>query len=211
MVKGAQVSSGEYSVWQILDIANAYYVLSQQFTNALPRQMVEAAESVPEMGAPVASAMNRIFALELYLKGMVIAVKRPFPLVHDLVTLFHTLPEDIRLRIEEFYDERSQLNADPGLSWCISLYFKLGNKMDSKKTREEQQAAGVDPSLAGLLERNRGGFIASRYLFQNSKHDELSRYDYEYHRLAILCSILCEAIENSVPERPGRYTRTFNF
>ena len=81
-------SNGEYSVWQILDIANAYYVLSQQFTNSLPKKMAEVEISVREMGPPVASAMNRIFALELYLKALLVAAKDPFPLVHDLVTLF---------------------------------------------------------------------------------------------------------------------------
>ena len=111
----------------------------------------------------------------------------------------------------EFYDERVKLNADPAHAWCITLFFKLGTKMDSKKARSKQQTKGIKPSLLALLERNRGGFIASRYLFQDSKHDVLSQYDYEYHRLGVFCSILCELIENSAPERPVGYARNINF
>lgn len=69
----------------------------------------------------------------------------------------------------------------------------------------------TDTSLAGLLERNRRGFVESRYLFDQARFGVCSIFVYEHLRLGILCSVLCELLEASLQNRSQQYKRPFEF
>lgn len=205
------VDGSKFSPWQVLDAANSYYALSNTFTSSLPREMREVERSKPTMGDIAASATNRIFALELYLKAMLIGGSQTFPKEHDLKLLFDALPKDTQQTIKFHFGERSKLDADSNVCWQLSICFRLGGYFDDTEDRKAKRSSPTDPSLSALLVRNRHGFAVSRYIFQEAKHDKSSFFEYEYKRLAILCSILCEGLETSLPMNQSDYRRNFSF
>jgi hypothetical protein len=212
MAKSRQLVEGsKFSPWQVLDAANSYYALSNTFTSSLPRELGEIERSKPTMSDIAASATNRIFALELYLKAMLIGGDQTFPKDHDLKMLFDALPKDRRQTIKFHFDERSKLDAELNVCWQLSICFRLGGFFDDTEDWRARGSTPTDPSLSALLVRNRHGFAASRYIFQEAKHDKSSFFEYEYKRLAILCSILCEGLETGLPIKQPDYRRNFSF
>jgi len=205
------LDGSKYSSWFVLDTANSYYMLSNVITSTLPETMVDVNRSALSMSAIAASATNRIFALELYLKALLIGGNQFFPKDHDLKILFDSLKKETRQIIKEHFDQRCKVNTGAEISWELSIFFRLGGDFDERPALRAKESIPTDPSLSAMLVRNRHGFAVSRYLFEQANHNETSSFDYEYRRLAILCSILCEALENSLPTRPSHYRRTFQF
>lgn len=210
--KKSQTLDGHYSPWQILDAANGYYELSTLFTYSLPKTITEVENSSLRMERAVASATNRLLALELYFKATLIGADVAVPKEHDLKILFDALPKHLRQTVKEHYDDRSQVGTAPDVCWELGIHFRLGSDAFEDAARNQHNAtAPTDTSLSALLVRNRHGFVSSRYLFQNARHDKISSYNYEYKRLAILCGILCEGLENSLPSKQSGYARNFIF
>jgi hypothetical protein len=212
MAKNKKLSSdgSKHSVWQVLDAANAYYALSTVFTSSLPYHIEEIPSSLRMDGA-IASATNRLLALELYLKAFLIGAGVTVPFEHDLKSLFDLLSKENREIIKNHFDERTKLHVGEGVAWSVTMLFQLGSDFDVHPFRPQPGASRIDPSLSALLVRNRHGFVVSRYLFQEAKFDRVSAYHYEHRALAVICGILCEGLENSLPDRSPRYRRTHQF
>ncbi|MFS2022539.1 hypothetical protein [Massilia sp. CT11-137] len=194
----------KYSPWSVLDAANAYYELSAVFTSKMQRQGIQN----PDMYESVASATNRILALELYMKAFMVGACMPVPMEHNLVTLFNALPERLREHCIRLYDEGDR--ANPG-----QMRIRIESAFQLTEVHGELEPSHVrvefDPELDTLLERNKHGFVDSRYLFQSARYDQVGLYDYEYPRLALICSILCEVLERDLQNRPLTYKRSFTF
>ena len=205
MLDGAQ-----YSAWQVLDSANAYYELSAVFTSRLPATLNEPIER-GDLAA--ASATNRILALELYLKAMLIGLEAQIPQEHDLKILFDALPVRNQEEIKHYFDIRCQALPQNNIPWELCIFFGIGSTLldDASLDKVEDRRVRSDHSLDGLLIRNRGGFVASRYLFEKAKPNHISMFNYEHRRLGILCSVLCEGLENGLPQRQVKYKRHFGF
>lgn len=194
----------KYSPWSVLEAANAYYALSKVFTANIQKYGIEH----PNMHESVASATNRILALELYMKAFLVGACMPVPMEHNLVTLFNALPERLREYCNRLYDEGDKANPRQ-MRIRVESAFQLTEvpgELEITHTRIE-----FDPSLTALLERNKLGFVDSRYLFQSARRDQVGLYDYEYPRLALICSILCEVLERDLQNRPPTYQRLFSF
>jgi hypothetical protein len=206
MAKRVQHFNGaESSPWHVLAAANAYYALS----NAFAQEWVRSADrGFDRMHEAAASATNRILALELYMKAFLVAVPRPVPLEHNLVTLFNALPENTRKFCVQEFDRHSEAHREQ-MAVRIEALFQIGDK-----ERELEWASvpdKLDSSLPSLLERNKTGFVDSRYLFQTAKRETIEIFRYEYPRLALICAILCKLLERDLANRPHSYKRTFNF
>lgn len=204
----------ECSVWQIVESANAYYELSNVFIAKLPKSIHEPKVFSPVNGMASASATNRVLALELYLKALLIVTGTLVPKDHNLTLLFDTLPEVLRKTIKTNYNTRNRTlaSAELGRPWEIFVAFTSEPELDHEAFDKLRKRVRTDSSLSGLLVRNRKGFVVSRYLFQEFKKGEPSSYQYEHRRLGIICGVLCELLEQSqqqVPQ-PG-YKRSFEF
>lgn len=198
----------KYNVWQVIDLANSYYELSTTFTANLP-STVEGLMAQRFLG--VASATNRVLAIELYLKAVLVGQAVPVPMTHDLVVLFNSLPDFIRQDIERMFNARMQATPRQPY-WELQYFFGIGDMPESEARKQaEQEVPRSCNTLAGLLERNKEGFVDSRYLFQYAERDKVSVFKYEHHTLAILCSILCEGLESSMQGRNPGYQRRFKF
>jgi hypothetical protein len=209
--KPTTFDGSKFSPWQILGAANAYYTLSGLFTSTLSRTTAEVERQSLHMDEIAASATNRLLALELYLKALLVGANEVVPMKHDLKALFEALPNDMQQTVTHYFDERSKLDLGHKLSWQLTLYFRLGDDFDHTHVRKKKESVPTGPSLSALLTRNQHGFVVSRYLFQEVTRDNISTFDYEYRRLAILCGVLCEALENSLPDRSPEYKRAFSF
>jgi hypothetical protein len=206
--KPKMLQGSDYNVWVVVDLANSYYEMSATFTSNLPTT-VEGLMEQRFLG--VASATNRILALELYLKAVLVGQRGPFPATHDLVVLFGALPEFIRQDAERRFNERIQA-THKGPNWALRYFLGVG-LMPSSAEREKAERA-VPPSedsLAGLLERNKNRFVDSRYLFEYAKSDQPFSFNYELRALAILCSIMCEGLERAMQDQNPGYVRRFRF
>lgn len=212
MARNKTMSSdgSKHSVWQVLDAANAYYSLSTVFTSSLPYYIADVDSSLSMQGA-VASATNRLLAVELYLKAFLVGAGVSVPFEHDLKILFDLLSKENRETIKFHFDERSKPHTGVGVAWSVTMLFQLGADFDVRPYRKQPDTAIIDPSLSALLVRNRHGFVVSRYLFQEAKFDKVSAYHYEHRALAILCGILCEGLESSLPNRSATYQRNHQF
>jgi hypothetical protein len=197
-----------YSVWQIVAAANSYYELSTIFTSQIPK----AGESPPgrdDLG--VASATNRILALELYMKAALIKVNIPVPKDHDLKELFDAMPEQMRTNVETIYNKEMTDRVSQGGLASFSIYFQLGSELTLEKLKQKKnKPVRIDESISALLVRNRKGFVMSRYLFQEAKLERHTHFLYEYVGLAVLCKILCEGLESRMPKTQP-YKRHFEF
>jgi hypothetical protein len=122
--------------------------------------------------------------------------------------LFNALPERLREHCIRMYDEADKASPRE-LRIRIESAFQLTEvhgELETAHTRVE-----FNPSLGALLERNKHGFADSRYLFQRARYEQVELYDYEYPRLALICSILCGVLERDLPNRPPTYKRHFAF
>ncbi|MCW2858244.1 MAG: hypothetical protein JWR52_3859, partial [Marmoricola sp.] len=178
--------------------------------SSLPYYIVDISSSVSMQGA-VASATNRLLAVELYLKAFLVGAGVSVPFEHDLKLLFDLLSKENRETIKFHFDDRSKPHTAEGVAWSVTMLFQLGSDFDVRPFRQKPDTARIDPSLSALLVRNRHGFVVSRYLFQEAKFDKVSTYNYEHRALAILCGILCEGLESSLPDRSPIYQRTHQF
>jgi len=200
------------SVWQVIEHANTYFEFSKLFTDKLPASIHDLDVAAHRVDLAAASATNRILALELYLKALLIARRLPVPKEHDLVKLAAALPDDIRKVVKTQYDERNKASVVVGRPAALELIFSSGPNLNEKEQGIlKKRGVRDDPSLSGLLVRNKDGFISSRYLFQIPRPNEITFFTYEHHRLALLCSVLCEGLESSLPNRPSSYQRHFRF
>ena len=57
-----------------------------------------------EMGDLVACATNLAFAVELYLKGILIQLRLDVPMSHNLRNLYGLIPQPVRTQIESIYE-----------------------------------------------------------------------------------------------------------
>lgn len=204
------LNGAAYSPWQILASANAYYALSRVFTAKVPKSIDEAGAQGPDMDESIASATNRILALELYLKALLSGASVEFPADHDLPRLYQALPEYVRTEVETNFNLRKSPADDPRVVAQTIHWFQL-TQVPGQSIEDCVMPAPFDNTLSGLLERNRKAFVESRYLFDRAKYDAPTVFVYEHLRLAILCSVLCNLLEESLLNRSSQYVRTFRF
>lgn len=210
MPKRPPLDGAKFSPWQVLTSANAFYALSRIYTDRIPKDVTEPNPPFPALGDAQASAANRILALELYLKALLVGAGVQFPAEHDLVLLFGALPEDIQSEVETGYNERRVAADDPNAFVQIVLRFQLTHTPE-QTVGDLPEPKDIDRSLAGLLERNRKGFVDARYLFDQASFDAASLFVYEHLRIAILCGVLCNLLETELQNRQSSYKRAFKF
>lgn len=203
-------SGAQFSPWQLLDMANAYYVLSCALTDKLPANTHPSA-NMPKSGEIAASATNRILALELYLKALLAGHNTDMPLTHDLVLLYKSLPQESQDEVQNKFEQLNHIEkAGENLAELI-ICFQLSKQLPADWTSKAYKYSPKDTSLAAVLERNRSGFVFSRYLFEQAKFDRETLYWYEFWRLALICSIVCEILEDNLQNRSPSYKRSFQF
>ena len=115
-----------------------------------------------EMGNVVACATNLAFAVELYLKGILVQLGLDVPMSHNLRVLYDAIPQSVRTLIESIYDtalpdEVRRLDGRVSFTCAIGPSGELS--WDDYK---------VSLALPDLLERSKDLFVSWRYAFEFS-------------------------------------------
>lgn len=200
-----------YSPWQLLGAANSYYALSCVLTDKI-RDEASLASNSPDSDAIAASATNRILALEIYLKALLVGYNLSIPWHHNLLSLYESLPQEAQRAIRLQFDERNRVEYMEGKPIELLVCFQLGTTLTNKDWRRTAYTSSPkDTSLTGVLKRNKDGFVLSRYLFQQAKFDQETVFWYEHWRLGNICRAVCELLEVALQNRSRMYKRSFEF
>ena len=175
--------------------ASYSYHLARQTADALRRQarqiigvfIWEAENNVAKRtvsyGECVASATMLAFALELYLKSLLLLCRCPVPKTHNLVTLYRRLPDKQRQTILAIYDKSAEGFAPDAC--VISMSVGQGDEDDLHGN------AALDASLEAVLDRCKDAFENWRY-FHETAVDGGPRVSlrFEYQRLDWICGAI---------------------
>lgn len=84
---------------------DAFFRLSQPFIESVPSEFAKAERYAAEnIGDVSAAAVNLAFAIEIYLKALLVGTGKSFPNEHSLLVLFDALGEDLRERAKAEFD-----------------------------------------------------------------------------------------------------------
>jgi hypothetical protein len=139
-----------------------------------------------EMGDLVACATNLAFAVELYLKGLLIQLGLDVPMDHNLRNLYGAVPQSVRTLIESIYD-KALPDEVHRLGGHVSFTFARGPLKEPPWNDYK-----VSLALPDLLARSKDLFVSWRYVFEFSQ-PEGSSYQFrqfEYGPLRCAAEVL---------------------
>jgi hypothetical protein len=146
----------------------------------------------PAVGDMVVAATNLAFAIELYIKAILVVSQIEVPRGrngHDLEKLYERLPNHFKVLIEHFYDGTRR--RDP---WRRSITFALGGPEEPEwdDLREPQD-------LNALLTRSSDLFSSWRYIheFTIPNKDGYQFRRFEYSGLLAGCRAMRDAVNTS--------------
>ena len=132
------------------------------------------------------------FTAELFLKGLILLIKKKHSGGHYLKSLFKDLPEPIRIQIEERYKYYHQMDKENKELGAYKIVV-------SKSTKENNENKGSDNyDLEQLLATHNKGFENWRYLHEISQ----GGYVYEIDFNSLNCFI--KAIIDTINLQPNR-------
>lgn len=158
--------------------------IDEQPTNDMPKEIADV----------VVCATNLTFAIELYLKALLSHLELQVPKAHDLFSLYKTIPQPIRIIVEEVYEsgcleDKSNL---PSYSFTIALGQNGG-------IPEWNDGIKKSPCLPDLLERSKDLFQSWRYVCEINEH---KNDFFQYHKFEYgLLRFAAEAIRVEVAVR----------
>ena len=114
-------------------------------------------ESAEGIGYGVASSINLLFAIELFLKGVLATFRIGFGDDHDLWRLYTKFPRDVQVALEHAYDERDGPEQRQRLA--VSLASRPFRRGDFPS---EAPVSG----LREVLKRSREAYGKFRYAFE---------------------------------------------
>ncbi len=126
-----------------------------------------------EMGDVVACATNLGFAVELYLKGLLIQMGLDVPMDHNLRNLYGAIPQSVRTLIESIYD-KTLPDELQRLGDHVSFTIAKG-PLEVPQWNDYR----VPLALPDLLERSKDLFVSWRYVFEFSQPETSS---YQFHQ-----------------------------
>ena len=176
-----------------LDSADTFYALGTYF---LPRVTPEIPEGTfrgapPGLGEMVGSATNLSFALELYIKALLIRLRLPVPHRHNLRTLYGGLPGRTRREIERRYD--AFLRTVPK---HIPAAISIAKGPATAPGWGDYSRVGHD--LTSVLRRSHDTFDSWRYIFEYKPPPGVKYQSHQFEYL--LLTLACQAIKGHIEE-----------
>lgn len=132
-----------------------------------------------EMGDVVACATNLAFAVELYLKGLLIQLGLDVPMDHNLRNLYAGIPQSVRTLIESIYDTALP-DEVRRLGGHVSFTLAKGPLKEPPWDDYKSSLA-----LPDLLARSKDLFVSWRYVFEFSQ-PEGSSYQFRQFEYGLL-------------------------
>lgn len=149
-----------------------------------------------ELGDIVVCAANLAFAIELYLKALLMPLDLKVPQVHNLRDLYDKIPQPVRELIESVY-ETAWPDQARQLRGRVSVTLAKG-------PREEPLWDDYTKSFAlpDLLARSRNLFQSWRYIFEFRQPNDSSYQFHQFEYGLLWCA--AEAIKAEIKVRSGK-------
>ena len=157
--------------------AEAFQRLSKEFIPKIGAIKEKSSQVMSnELGDLVACTTNLGFAIELYLKALLIQLDLPVPQGregHDLRVLYDKIPLPVRSIIEEVYNTKWSEQASQ-LCGRVSITLAKGPMENPRWDNYE-----VSPALPDVLARARNLFPSWRYIFEFTQSEDSP---YQFHQ-----------------------------
>ena len=152
----------------------AFQRLAARFIPKIPAIKEETTQNMSsELGDLAACAANLGFAIELYIKALLIYLGLGVPHEHDLRALYDRLPQPDRDIIEDDYETEWPKQAHQ-LSGHMGITIAKGPQ---EEPRWHDNI--MPPSLPELLDKSRDLFQSWRYIFEFTSQEERP---YQFHK-----------------------------
>jgi len=174
--------------------AEAFQKLAEEFIPRIPLIKTKSSQAMSnELGDLVACATNIGFAIELYLKALLMQQDRRVPQTHDLCTLYNAVPQPVRALIESVYDTflPDQLHQLHG-----HASFTLAKGPLEEPLWDDH--AEVSLALPDLLARSRDIFQSWRYMFEYSPTEESLYQFHKFEYAPLRCAAEAMRVETKV-------------
>jgi hypothetical protein len=178
--------------------AEAFLRLAEPVVVRIGKDVEESTQShpfLPSMGDVVAAATNLAFAIELYIKAILIASEIDVPTGregHNLGTLYALMPRHFKTVIERSYEEIRKKDWSGGYpSITVAMRPVAANlgKWDDYHSKSF--------NLGELLNRSSDIFTSWRYIFEFKKPDDSGwqTHRFEYGLLLSTCRAMRHTIK----------------
>ena len=178
-----------------LACAESFLRLAEPLILRIP-EIEESTSSQPfslGIGDAAAGATNLAFAIELYIKAILSRINVSWDRAgHDLVKLYRTLPQDFKVLIGHFYDERRKTDWK-GKYRSITIVKQRAPASVPAWPEQEGDARDIE----ALLDRSSDTFTAFRYIYEFRNPDAAGRqwHPLEYDLLLSACRALRDTVE----------------
>src|SRR6266567_7556531 len=158
----------------VVACAEAFLRLAEPVVIRIGKDVGERTEShpfLPSMGDVAAAATNLAFAIELYIKAMLIASKIDVPTGregHNLGTLYALMPQHFKTVIERSYEETRKRDWN-GRYPSITVAMRPVPANLPRWDDNRSQSLGLGP----LLDRSSDIFSSWRYIYEFNTDDLL--------------------------------------
>lgn len=187
----------EHDSQAALACGEAFQRLAKEFIPKIGAIKEESSEVMSNQLADlVACATNLGFAIELYLKALLIHLDLPVPQEHDLRILYDKIPQPVREIIESVYDTAlpDQVRQLYGRMSVTIAKHPLGEPLGEPRWDDSK----VPPALPDLLARSRNLFASWRYIFEFT-HPGDSPYQFHKFEYGFLwCAAEAIRVESTI-------------
>jgi CheY-like chemotaxis protein len=206
MSKKSEPMKEHSQVQAALACGEAFQRLTEELISKIGSTKEESSQAMSnELADIVACAANLAFAIELYLKALLILLDLEVPQVHNLRVLYDKIPQKVRELVESVYD-----TAWP--DQARQLHGRVSITLAKGPLSKPQWDDYIKKSFAlpDLLSRSKNIFQSWRYIFEFRQPNDSSYQFHQFEYGLLWCA--AEAIKAEIKVRSGsaRQTQTPN-
>jgi len=174
MSKKRKSIKGEIRALDMMVCGEAFQRVAEELIPSIPLTKAGSFKAINnEAGNIIVCASNLAFAIELYLKALLLHLDLEVPRTHDLSELYEKVPKQVRQLMESVYKE-----ALPGqvrqLGGHVSITFAKGPRREPLWDDDNRTLV-----LSDLLMRSKNLFESWRYVFEYCQPNDNF---YQYHQ-----------------------------
>lgn len=184
-----------------LTCGEAFQRLAEELIPRIGSTKEESSQAMSnELGDIVVCAANLAFAIELYLKALLMLLDSPVPQVHDLRVLYDKISQQVRELIEHVYDAKWPEQARQ-LHGRVSVTLAKGPREEPLWDDYTKESL----ALPDLLARSKNLFQSWRYIFEFCQPNDSSYQFHQFEYGLLWCA--AEAIKVEIKVRLGETGR----
>lgn len=189
-------STGDYRI--AFTAAEAFNKHAQQFICKVNIPVEESAQYVAkDIGGWIASATQLVFAIELYIKCLLLITGRSVPKKHNLLQLYEGLAEDLKKQVHEIFESQPKQPINSTNSLILSVHIDNFTR-DQLEDIDRQHIGCDDYSLIAMLDRYQAAFSIWRYIYEIGKRNKMVFAEYDFHHLTEVATSFRQVCLNTI-------------